>query len=124
MPESMIAIISSVVATGRMMKGRDGLMEALLDALVSDHSRVGAIGYHGARRDRRLPFCESAGAVVAFPVVALPGVAFPGVAVAGDALRSAGPAARLSASRGTTLAPLRSLSAPSTTTRSPGERPD
>ncbi len=29
MPDSMIAIMSSVVATGRMMKGRDGLMDAL-----------------------------------------------------------------------------------------------
>src|SRR5215470_20294428 len=110
MPDSMIAIISNVVATGRMMKGRDGLM----DALLRDRSGAGAVGCHWARRDRRPPFEESAGAVVAFP----------GGAGVGAASRVSGPAARPSALRGTTLAPLRSLSAPSTTTRSPGERPD
>src|ERR1700730_15810259 len=115
MPDSMIAIISNAGATGRRMKGRDGLM----DALLSGRSRACEIGCHWARRDCRPPFGEPAGAVVAFP-----GVAFPGVVAAGAALRSARPGALPSVLRGTTLAPLRSLSAPSTTTRSAGLSPD
>jgi hypothetical protein len=35
----MIAIMSSVVATGRMMKGRDGLMDALLGVIAAEQNR-------------------------------------------------------------------------------------
>src|SRR5215470_7069385 len=97
-----------------MMKGRDGLMDAPLDALLSDRSHAGATGCHWLPRDRRPPLGALTGATVALP----------GGATAGGSFRASGSGPRPSALRGTTLAPLRSLSAPSTTTRSPGERPD
>src|SRR5215469_11924090 len=174
----MIAIMSSVVATGRMMKGRDGLM----DVLSNDHGGAGpstlledgqrrtglarlcqrcptslqdsrrrwttaeSLGRlcppydhstdgHWAPRGRRLPSVAVPGWEAAFPLAAVPAV-FPAGSVEPVAapLPPAPPRAPLptaprpspadpSAPRSATLAPLRSLSAPSTTTRSPGARP-
>src|SRR6516164_7557864 len=86
MPDSMIAIISNVVATGRMMKGRDGLMDALLS------NRSGAVGCYWAPRDRRpLPGPPGGGAAV--PFAALPGARFP-VVVFPSELAFAAPAPR------------------------------
>src|ERR1700722_8654229 len=124
MPDSMIAIISSVVATGRRMKGREGLMASW---------RV----RHGASRERRAPPwrcappAAAAGADVGEDVMGEDGAAAAdgGSGAAADADDGAGAGAGADAvaggeSRTTTLAPLRSLSAPSITTRSPGDRPE
>ena len=92
-PTSMIATISSVVATGRRMNGRDGFIAVCAVAARTPlRCRRGCVG-----RRRRAPSGAAAGAASARRRVAR---------------------ARL------TLAPSRSWSAPSTTTRSPGASPE
>jgi hypothetical protein len=100
MPDSMIAIINRVVATGRRMKGRDGLMSRTsgANADASRGARGAGAAAHGAPRDRRDPRAggsDGDGAAdptgvprlgaplpgTALPEFASPGVASPGVAL-------------------------------------------
>ena len=102
MPDSMIATISSVVATGRRMNGRDGLI-------------VSARPVWARPASGRLASARRPGAVAVLPP--------PALSPSGAAVAAAGPSPPASA-RTMTLAPSRSLSAPSITTRSPGCRPE
>ena len=119
----MIATISSEVATGRRMKGRDGFMVGSVPAGVAAAGVAGpsmappdCTGAGARRRWRPVRRGRSAAAG------ACGGRGGPAFGAAGLRHRPPQRGCRRHSGAATTLAPSRSLSAPSTTTLSPGDQ--